>query len=94
MSIEFKREYRGVGVDERDGSSSLPRKQRFNVLHQKQPSLPGWYSALASQFIKAYNSILPFAMYKIFFTVLLDGPESFEKLTLRSCVLRAKVGFS
>jgi len=55
VSIEFKREYRGVGVDERDGSSSLPRKQRFNVLHQKQPSLPGWYSALGSQFLKAYN---------------------------------------
>ena len=55
MSIEFKREYRGVGVDERDGSSSLPRKQRFNVLHQKQPSLPGQSSALGSQFLKAYN---------------------------------------
>ena len=39
MSIEFKKE-RGE-EDAANNSSSLPRKQRLNVLHKKQPSLPG-----------------------------------------------------
>ena len=40
VSIEFKRDKEREEGEE-GNSSSLPRKQRLNVFHKKQPSLPG-----------------------------------------------------